>query len=191
VIHEIDVLKLADEVAAALQDMGDFWAYGMAKSEDAEPAIEDHRTVAELSKRARSALDAYKEARRAIVDLWCPGELFATELDPDGSPKAGGWLVEWPNGEGDLGCIPNRGPEWWQLALARARQGAKITALYPIPFCRTDKYRCTKCGCFWRLNPSIIGSPTGSWSLYDAHQKPCKRCDNDPAFLSIIEPVAQ
>jgi hypothetical protein len=51
-----------------------------------------------------------------------------------------------------------------------------------------DRYRCTACGCFWRLNPPSEAQPDGSWSLYDAHQKPCKRCDNSPEFLSLLDP---
>lgn len=50
-------------------------------------------------------------------------------------------------------------------------------------------YRCTKCECLWRLNPPSEVQPDGSWSLYDAEQKPCKFCDNSPDFVSVIEPV--
>lgn len=60
-----ETLKLADNVAAALQDMGDFWAYGMAKTEGADPTYEDHKAVENLSRRAREALDAYRKSREA------------------------------------------------------------------------------------------------------------------------------
>jgi hypothetical protein len=54
----------------------------------------------------------------------------------------------------------------------------------------TDKYRCTQCGCLWRLNPSSHEQPENRfWSLYDHAQKPCKVCDNSPAFLANIDPV--
>ncbi len=49
------------------------------------------------------------------------------------------------------------------------------------------KYRCTKCGCLWRLNPPSEVQPDGSWSLYDAEQKPCQVCDNSSDFLSVID----
>jgi hypothetical protein len=53
------------------------------------------------------------------------------------------------------------------------------------------RWRCTKCGCLWRLNaPFTAGYRTGerSWSLFDAKQKACATCDNSPEFLSVIEP---
>lgn len=57
------IIALADAVAEALQNMGDFLAYGLAKADDAAPTDEDHRAVFEISARAREALDAYHKAR--------------------------------------------------------------------------------------------------------------------------------
>jgi hypothetical protein len=44
------------------------------------------------------------------------------------------------------------------------------------------RYRCSACGCFWRLWPG-----EGGWSLYDADRRACVRCDNSPEFLSLLE----
>jgi hypothetical protein len=52
-----------------------------------------------------------------------------------------------------------------------------------------DKYICTKCGTFWRLNQPDEVQPEGSWSLYDSEQKPEQCCDNSVDFLSVIKPV--
>jgi hypothetical protein len=41
-------------------------------------------------------------------------------------------------------------------------------------------WRCVKCGCLWRQNDD------GTWSLYDADQKPQACCDNAPME---VEPV--
>lgn len=67
----------------------------------------------------------------------------------------------------------------------------RIDAMKRVRALMTDKYRCTKCGCLWRLNPPSLAQPEGSWSLYDADQfgKSCKTCDNSPEFVSVIEPV--
>lgn len=37
-----------------------------------------------------------------------------------------GWRVTWPEGRGDPGFVPNRGPLWWWVAVARMRQGATV-----------------------------------------------------------------
>lgn len=58
-----DQLRQADKVCAALQDMGDYWAYGMAKADDAVPTEEDDRALATITSSARSALDAYYVVR--------------------------------------------------------------------------------------------------------------------------------
>ena len=39
------------------------------------------------------------------------------------------WTVTWPDGRGARGRIPNRGPEWWQLAVARMKQGATVVEI--------------------------------------------------------------
>lgn len=52
-----------------------------------------------------------------------------------------------------------------------------------------SKHRCTVCGCFWRLNPPSAVQPEGSWSLWDAQQKPGECCDNAPMGSQIV-PVA-
>jgi rubrerythrin len=59
-------------------------------------------------------------------------------------------------------------------------------------FAQSTKFRCTDCGCLWRLNPPTEVQPKGSWSLWDAAQfavmKKC--CDNSSDFESIIVPVS-
>lgn len=40
------------------------------------------------------------------------------------------------------------------------------------------RHRCTVCGCLWRLQPPTDVQPGGSWSLWDAAQKPGTCCDN-------------
>jgi hypothetical protein len=57
----------------------------------------------------------------------------------------------------------------------------------PVP--TSDRYVCRQCGCYWRKNPPSAVQPDGSWSLYDAAQKSCARCDNSPDFLSVIRPA--
>ncbi len=49
----------------------------------------------------------------------------------------------------------------------------------------TPKYRCTTCGALWRLNDPDRASPVGSWSLYDAQQKPGQCCDNAAMVVGI------
>lgn len=51
------------------------------------------------------------------------------------------------------------------------------------------KHRCKECGAFWRLNDPTDVQPDGSWSLWDAEQKPGQCCDNE-AMGSQIEQVA-
>lgn len=47
----------------------------------------------------------------------------------------------------------------------------------------TTKYKCTKCGCFWRRNPDE------TWSQWDSTQEACEACNNSPAFLSSVQAV--
>lgn len=57
------ILPLADAVAEALQNIADYWAYGMAKAEGAVPTEEDHQAAAQISAAARKALNDYQEKR--------------------------------------------------------------------------------------------------------------------------------
>lgn len=60
------ILQAAVRVANALQNMGDFWAYGMAKAEDAAETVEDANAVTSISAEAAASLVAY---RKAIGDI--------------------------------------------------------------------------------------------------------------------------
>lgn len=51
------------------------------------------------------------------------------------------------------------------------------------------RFVCRQCGCYWRKNTPTPVQPDGSWSLYDAAQRPCLNCDNAPGFLAIIRPA--
>lgn len=79
-----------------------------------------------------------------------------------------------------------KGSKAWNGEFVRKLRREAMTRVRAL---LTDKYRCRKCGCLWRLNSPSEAQPDGSWSLYDAYQKPCKVCDNSPEFLSVIEPV--
>ncbi len=50
----------------ALQNMGDYWAYGMAKTEGAQPTQDDHAAVEFISTAARKAVD---ESRSLLAKL--------------------------------------------------------------------------------------------------------------------------
>ena len=66
---------------------------------------------------------------------------------------------------------------------SRIEAMARVRALTP------DIYRCTKCGTRWRLNPSAMAQPDGSWSLAEFPSTAGKCCDNSDDFLSNIVPV--
>ena len=54
---------------------------------------------------------------------------------------------------------------------------APLAALAP----KRGVYQCTACGCVWRHGEG------GTWSLANSAQNACKRCDNSPEFLGLME----
>lgn len=79
-----------------------------------------------------------------------------------------------------------------QVETARAnleRHMAECTEEKDMPEYRI-KHRCMVCGCLWSLNPPSDVQPDGSWSLWDADQKPGKCCNNE-AMGDQIERVDQ
>ena len=63
--REREAREASDAVADALQNMGDFWAYGLQKTEGAVPAEEEMRTVTQLATTAKDALAKYRALKDA------------------------------------------------------------------------------------------------------------------------------